>query len=42
MVILSVAVVEFSTHTPRYWGVKLIMECLWTAERFVIFQLFLM
>ena len=28
-------------HTLRITGVKLIMECLWTAERFVIFQLFL-
>ena len=28
-------------HTRRVTGVKLIMECLWTAERFAIFQLFL-
>ena len=28
-------------HTLRITGVKLSMECLWSAERFVLFQLFL-
>ena len=28
-------------HTRHVTGVKLIMECLWTAERFAIFKLFL-
>ena len=39
--ILSVAVVEFGTVTRRITGVKLFMECLWSAEKFVLFQLFL-
>ena len=37
--ILSVAVVEFGTR--HITGVKLFMECLWSAEKFVLFQLFL-
>ena len=37
--ILSVTVVEFGTHIPGYWS-QSIMECLLSAERFVLFQLF--
>ena len=35
---LSVAVVEFGTHTLCYMviGVKPIMECLWSGETFVL------
>ena len=28
-------------HTPRVTGVKLIVECLWSAESFVLFKIFL-
>ena len=37
--ILSVAVVDLA-HTLCLTGVKLIMEYLWSAERFVLFELF--